>query len=195
MAQCYTICPKWSSLAIGQGERRSNELQATNVCVCVCVGNRWWSLIKQGGCPRRRHNKSYALTLELVKEPKSLHQHSCVWNANPTKSQASMACYALSCSLLCSMYYAKLSYMSASKWGSKLSSTRTLLLLHLPFSPLALFTCHGVWGLGMEGWVKLCICVCDVCLKWCLEMSNSLHQAWVSRPQLYCKLSSFNGEL
>ena len=46
--------------------------------------------------PKGTHNKSYALTLEPVKEPKSLHQHSCVWNANPTKSQASMACNALS---------------------------------------------------------------------------------------------------
>ena len=73
------------------------------------------SLIRQGGAEVKIECKSYALTLELVKEPKSLHQHSCVWNANPTKSQASMACYALSLALLCSKYYAKLSYMSASK--------------------------------------------------------------------------------
>ena len=45
--------------------------------------------------------KSYALTLELVKEPKSLHQHSCVWNANPTKLQWHAM---LSLALLCSMY-------------------------------------------------------------------------------------------
>ena len=52
---------------------------------------------RRGG--QKKIIKSYALTLELVKEPKSLHQHSCVWNANPTKSQDSMACYALSYAL------------------------------------------------------------------------------------------------
>ena len=157
MAQCYTICQKWPSHAIGWPRQGTNSIRDAKWSVCVSEG----SLIRHKDSQGR--HTSLMLTLSRKwRSIRSLHQHSCVWNANPTKSQASMACYALSCSLLCSMYYAKLSYMSASKWGSKLSSTRTLLLLHLPFSPLALFTFHGVWGLGMEGWVKLCKCV------WCV---------------------------
>ena len=95
MAQYYTICLKWPSHAIGWSRQGTNSIRDAKWCVCVSKE----SLIRHKDSQRR--HTSLMLTLSRKwRSIRSLHQHSCVWNANPTKSQALHASYALSWSPL-----------------------------------------------------------------------------------------------
>ena len=78
--------------------------------VCACKGRKLYKDMKTLEWGDSNYNKSYALTLSQVKKcKKPTPTLSCVWNANPTKSQAFHASNALLCYLSHSpMYYAML---------------------------------------------------------------------------------------
>ena len=84
MAQCYTLCQKWPSHAIGWPRQGTNNIEVAKWCVCVCVSER--SLIRHEDSQVKGQQEVLALTLSQVKKYKkpTLLCMECKSNQDPS---------------------------------------------------------------------------------------------------------------
>ena len=156
MAQCYTICLKWPSHAIGWSRQGTNSIRDAKWCVCV-----WEWRNHKAQRPSRKTHKSYAHTLSQVKKHKeptpTLLCVECKSNQEP-----SFPCK------LCFLMFSHYSnyYAMLATWVLLCEEVLFLvqgfffLSIYLnPRSSLHLWRCLRPWDRG-PFWVKSSTCDC-----------------------------------